>query len=221
MNVTEETAGIRERLTAIGATSVHGLIGPEQLAALSAETEALVARFYKDGCRDARYWHYTDKTGTDRLYRIHELEAIGAGAPAIAALIAGRELRALAETALDAAAVPTVAALIVKTPGVAGVPWHRDRTDVGPGEAVNLSVYLDDSDGANGCLEFVPASHRLGEHAVAETVRRAGPVRAVPVPAGGVAVHDVRLVHGAGDNTSQRQRRCLIVEFVLADGGER
>ena len=39
----------------------------------------------------------------------------------------------------------TVCAMVVKSAAVAGVPWHRDRTNVPAGSAINLSLFLDPS----------------------------------------------------------------------------
>ena len=51
----------------------------------------------------------------------------------------------------------------------AAVPWHRDRTDVPAGAACNLSLFLDDCNADNGCLRFVPGSHRLDDNAEVES----------------------------------------------------
>jgi phytanoyl-CoA hydroxylase len=118
----------------------------------------LVAPF-GDGYRSLDFWCYDEPNGRPILYRIHNLEAQGAAR--IAELFRDGLLRGLAARFLGTPTHSTVCAMVVKTRGGAGVPWHRDRDNVPPSAAVNLSVYLDPSDESNGCFEAVPGSHRL------------------------------------------------------------
>jgi ectoine hydroxylase-related dioxygenase (phytanoyl-CoA dioxygenase family) len=135
-------------------------------------------------------------------------------------LFSGGVLEGLASRFLGRLGRSTVCAMVVKTNGGAGVPWHRDRADVPPGTALNLSVYLDLSDASNGCFEAVPESHRLLDDADVELARQRGPRVLVSANPGDVLIHDVRLVHGSGDNTGGVERRSIITEFaVVASGG--
>ncbi|CAM5677962.1 hypothetical protein SALBM311S_02143 [Streptomyces alboniger] len=193
-------------------------ITEDVLGALRTEADGLIRRFAQDGFRSDDYWHFTP-AGTDApvLYRIHNLE--NQGCPAAARLYAGEgPLHSMAASILGVPVRATACAMIVKLPGVAApVPWHRDRTNVPPHTVCNLSVFLDDSDRDNGCLEFVPGSHLASGAEEAEVLQAQGPVRALPLAAGDVAVHDVRIAHASRRNTSPRIRRSIVIEFAPAD----
>ncbi|MDO0936583.1 phytanoyl-CoA dioxygenase family protein [Streptomyces sp. DG2A-72] len=188
------------------------------LEALRAEADGLIRRFTQDGFRSDDYWHFTPAgTHAPVLYRIHNLES--QGSPTAARLYADEgPLHPMAASILGVPVRATACAMIVKLPGVAApVPWHRDRTNVPPHTVCNLSVFLDDSDGGNGCLEFVPGSHLTSGAEEAEALQAQGPVRALPLAAGDVAVHDVRIAHASRRNTSPRIRRSIVIEFAPAE----
>ncbi|MCX5397195.1 phytanoyl-CoA dioxygenase family protein [Streptomyces sp. NBC_00102] len=204
------------QLRADGFAVVSGVVTHALLEDLRAEAAALVAAF-DDGHRSDNFWHFTRKgDSAPVLFRIHNLQQ-QPGAPLAAELFATGPLHHLAERLLGQPARARVIALIVKMPHVAAaVPWHRDRVDAPAGSAINLSLFLDDSDADNGCLEFVPGSHLLADEAVVDQVCTAGPVVPVAAKAGDVAVHDVRVVHASRPNPSARTRRSLVIEFALA-----
>ncbi|MFD0314667.1 phytanoyl-CoA dioxygenase family protein [Streptomyces flavalbus] len=188
------------------------------LEALRTEADDLVRRFTQDGFRSDDYWYFTP-SGTDApvLYRIHNLE--NQGSPTATRLYTGGgPLHSMAASVLGGPVRATACAMIVKLPRVAAsVPWHRDRTDVPPHTVCNLSVFLDDSDADNGCLEFVPGSHLSPDDEGAGELQARGPVHALPLSAGDVAVHDVRIGHASRRNHSGRIRRSIVMEFAPAD----
>jgi phytanoyl-CoA hydroxylase len=185
------------------------------VSALRQEADRLLARHSGAGQPNRDYWSFTDSmTCQEILYRIHNLEK-QEGALHSAALFASGPLHGLAARIIGGPVRSTACALIVKVPWqAAAVPWHRDRTNVRPGSVCNLSLFLDDCDAANGCLQFVPASHRLPDDADLQTVRLNGPVTDLPMRAGDVAVHDVRTVHASLPNRSARIRRSIVIEFA-------
>ncbi|GAA2848266.1 hypothetical protein GCM10010517_05490 [Streptosporangium fragile] len=202
-----------EEFRAQGFTILPSFITEDVLKLLRAEADELIARFTERGERAEDYWTY-DVPGraTPMLYRIHNLEK--QGTPGIAELFGGELQRDLAAKFIGERARPTVCAMIVKSAGVAEVPWHRDRVNVPPAAALNLSVYLDESRAENGCFELVPASHLLPDDAAPIAVRDRGPTVRVPAAPGDVLVHDVRLVHGSGPNDGELVRRSVITEFA-------
>lgn len=106
--------------------------------------------------------------------------------------------------------------------------WHQDQAYHNPAtieRSVNFWMPLDDTDDANGCMRYVPGSHRrdvLPHHSVGNDPRIHGlevdqPAQyhalSVPVPlrAGGCVLHLPTTLHYAGPNLSDRQRRAYIL----------
>jgi hypothetical protein len=86
-------------------------------------------------------------------------------------------------------------------------------------------VALDASTLENGCLYFVPGSHRLALTAAGDLGPDLGAVFAAhpeaatpptpcPLPAGGASIHNARTVHGAGANMTPGRRRAMTVAFM-------
>jgi ectoine hydroxylase-related dioxygenase (phytanoyl-CoA dioxygenase family) len=207
----------RDGLRARGYALVRQAVSTPLLTDLQAEADSLIRRFTEQGFHSADYWSFTPAaTGEPVLYRIHNLQ--NQGAPRLTRLFAGGPLHSLATALLGVTVRATACAMIVKMPHVAAaVPWHRDRCDIASNTVSNLSLFLDDSDADNGCLQFVPESHLLPDNADVAAVREAGPVRLLFSSAGDVALHDVRAVHASLPNASSRIRRSVVVEFAPAD----
>ncbi len=121
-------------------------------------------------------------------------------------------------------------------PGV--VPWHQDYaywTRTTPACHITMNLLLDDADRDNGCLQFVPGSHRWGLlpklpfDAPLEAVRAHLPPGAawnpvaVPVRAGQATIHHSHVLHGSDANRSDRWRRACVLNYMgahvrVADG---
>lgn len=211
MKAADAHTGPRVEFADAGFTVTSGAIDDDLLAALTADADELISRF-SAGYRSADFWCYEAPSGTI-LYRVHNLEKQGAAR--FSGLFLHSVLHDIAARFLGGAACPTVCAMVVKTRGGAGVPWHRDRVNVAPGAALNLSVYLDPSDQDNGCFEAVPGSHLLPDEADVIATRDSGPRILVPARPGDVLVHDVRLIHGSGNNATGIERRSIITEFAV------
>jgi ectoine hydroxylase-related dioxygenase (phytanoyl-CoA dioxygenase family) len=115
------------------------------------------------------------------------------------------------------------------------VAWHQDYsywTWTEPMAHLTCWIGLDDVDEANGCLHYIPGSHRWGlveKTALAgdmEAVRerlsahqQADFDRKVPIPLGrGEATfHHPLMMHGSYANRSERPRRATVIN-VFADG---
>lgn len=126
-----------------------------------------------------------------------------------------------------------VAHAILKPAGIgAPTPWHQDEAYWDPSRAydsVSIWMPLQEATLDNGCLWFVPGSHRweVQEHrpiggdprihglemcdAEAKTV---GAV-ACPLAPGGITIHRNRTAHYAGPNTTGGPRRALILGYGL------
>lgn len=111
-------------------------------------------------------------------------------------------------------------------------PWHQDLPYWPMVEAGALSCWmaLDDVDVDNGCMQFIPGSHRWGR---LEPIRLTDPQdlfaltpdaasrdftpSVMRMPAGSCTFHDGRTFHYASANSTDRPRRAIVTIF-MADG---
>jgi ectoine hydroxylase-related dioxygenase (phytanoyl-CoA dioxygenase family) len=134
---------------------------------------------------------------------------------------------------LELAALESWGHLIFKAPhSTAETPWHQDEAywDVNLAyRALGSWLALDDVDTTNGCLWFVPGSHRrpvlqhrhLGGDPAVHVLELDEPTDTsaglpVPLAAGGMTFHHSRTLHYAGTNTTDRIRRAWANEFQSA-----
>ncbi|HXL57697.1 MAG TPA: phytanoyl-CoA dioxygenase family protein, partial [Chitinophagaceae bacterium] len=125
--------------------------------------------------------------------------------------------------------------LFCKPPKKGGVvAWHQDYsywTRTKPLAHLTCWCGLDDSMKANGCLLYVPKSHKWG---LLDKPELAGDLMGIldyltdeqkeqfkPIPvetkAGEAIFHHSLTLHGSGENTSNRPRRAFVIN-VFADG---
>ena len=112
----------------------------------------------------------------------------------------------------------------------AATPWHQDEAYWNPDEdhdAISIWIPLQPATLENGCMWFVPGSHRLEvlpHHCINNDPRIHGlevdaadvsTAVACPLPAGGCTIHPVRTLHYTGPNHSPEPRRALILGFGL------
>jgi len=114
-------------------------------------------------------------------------------------------------------------------PGV--VPWHQDYSywsRTGPPAHITVHLVLDDAGPENGCVHYVPGSHRWPllppapfdgpMDSVIEALEPAhrAAFRPVPVPlrAGEASIHHSHAVHGSFANESDRPRRATVVNSM-------
>jgi phytanoyl-CoA hydroxylase len=108
--------------------------------------------------------------------------------------------------------------------------WHQDLaywpTTPDPRTAT-LWLALDDSTVENGCMRFVPATNRephlrphvpqFGDrgtsHALGTEVQPGDVVVPVPISRGDVTVHNERVMHGSGGNSTDGYRRAYVLAF--------
>ncbi|MBI3909488.1 MAG: phytanoyl-CoA dioxygenase family protein [Armatimonadetes bacterium] len=109
-------------------------------------------------------------------------------------------------------------------------PWHQDLPYWPMNEAGALSCWLplDDVDEHNGCMHFIPGSHRLGKLPPINLVnpqdifafvpqecqqRMKSPV-AVPLQAGDCTFHNGLTFHYAPPNRGNQPRRALVIIYM-------
>lgn len=125
--------------------------------------------------------------------------------------------------------------LLYKPPqsGVAGnIGWHQDQgywQCLDSNTAITAWVALEDVDEENGCMEFVPGSHKWGllgedhfyqqdiEAQIKRIEEKTGHTfRTMPavLPAGCVSFHHNLTIHGSRANTSNRPRISLAIHLI-------
>jgi ectoine hydroxylase-related dioxygenase (phytanoyl-CoA dioxygenase family) len=114
------------------------------------------------------------------------------------------------------------------------VAWHQDFsywTRTQPMAHLTCWIGLDDSDRDNGCLQYIPGSHRwkllpitglAGDMDAIQTVlsdeqRRAFRHVAVELKKGECSFHHPLMVHGSYENRTNRPRRATVIN-VFRDG---
>ena len=113
------------------------------------------------------------------------------------------------------------------------MPWHQDGRywPIRPLATCTVWVALDRSGPENGCMRYIPASHRNGH--VYRHRRDARPdlaldlvledgeadmdaARDVVLQTGMMSLHDVYLVHGSNPNRSGKRRAGLAMRYMPA-----
>jgi ectoine hydroxylase-related dioxygenase (phytanoyl-CoA dioxygenase family) len=120
-------------------------------------------------------------------------------------------------------------------PAVKGreVPWHQDGEywPMRPLATCSVWIALDPVSTANGCMRFIPGSHRRQElyrHHVSNRENlvlnleldqdqfEASQAVNVELEPGQMSLHDVRLIHGSLANNSGQRRAALIMRYMPA-----
>ena len=113
------------------------------------------------------------------------------------------------------------------------VPWHQDGQywPITPLATCSVWIALDDADAGNGCLRYVPGSHRgrkLFAHTTSESEELVlnrvlderefdqADARDVVLESGQMSFHDVYLVHGSAANRSDRRRAGYVLRYMPA-----
>jgi ectoine hydroxylase-related dioxygenase (phytanoyl-CoA dioxygenase family) len=122
--------------------------------------------------------------------------------------------------------------MLLKPPGGQDKPTHQDQSYflVRPmDELVTAWVALDDATLENGCMRYVPGSHKFGilemhpdpERPVHHVPKTDGlnlkPEATCPVPAGSVIFHHGLTLHRSGVNNTQTWRKALALHFATVD----
>lgn len=113
------------------------------------------------------------------------------------------------------------------------LPWHQDGHywPIRPLATCSVWIALDDATPENGCLRWIPGSHRGARlHAHGTTDRTDVVLRDETAPAsfdastardnvlaaGEFSLHDVFLIHGSEPNRSTRRRAGLVLRYMPA-----
>ena len=113
------------------------------------------------------------------------------------------------------------------------VPWHQDGEywPIRPLATCSVWLAIDPATPDNGCMRFIPGSHRREALYRHHTAQRGNLVldleldddqfdasQAVDVvlEPGQISLHDVRMIHGSLANTSTQRRAALIMRYMPA-----
>jgi hypothetical protein len=108
--------------------------------------------------------------------------------------------------------------------------WHQDMAywpDTPDRRTATFWLAIDDSTVANGCLRFVPATNaepslrphqpvfggRGESHALGTEVRDGDVVVDMPIARGDCTVHNERVLHGSGGNSTAGYRRAYVLAY--------
>lgn len=114
------------------------------------------------------------------------------------------------------------------------VAWHQDYsywTRSQPLAHLTCWIGLDDADEDNGCLQYIPGSHRWNLLPITGLAGDMNAIRsvlspeqlaafkpaAIPLEKGCCSFHHAMLVHGSYENRTDRQRRAAVIN-VVRDG---
>jgi ectoine hydroxylase-related dioxygenase (phytanoyl-CoA dioxygenase family) len=152
--------------------------------------------------------------------------------PDVADLVRAPRFGKLAAQLMDVDAVRLYAdQALIKLPWANPTGFHLDQpywavTDPRP---LTFWIALDDVTMTNGCLFFVPGSHRQERYDNVDIGRKLGDLFQVypelsevtpvpcPIPAGGCTIHNGLTAHGAHANMTPRSRRGMTLQ-VVPDG---
>jgi len=122
--------------------------------------------------------------------------------------------------------------MLLKPPGGQEKPVHQDQSyfRVQPSDALMTAwIPLDAATEANGCMRYVPGSHRYGildvDHDPSRPVHhiprtnglQLRPEVLCPVPAGSVIFHHGCTLHRSGINSTETWRRAVVFHFATAE----
>ena len=110
------------------------------------------------------------------------------------------------------------------------VEWHQDFAFARPvtnDDMLSVGVALDDMTLDNGCLLFIPGSHKgpIYDHyqndvfvgGITDPNFSPDNAVAIEVKAGGITIHHTRTLHASAPNSSGRSRRLLLLQYSAAD----
>lgn len=140
----------------------------------------------------------------------------------------------LVEQVLGPDLILWITRVLCKPPAVGReVPWHQDGEywPMRPLATASVWIAIDPVSPANGCMRFIPGSHRRQELYRHHVTDRKNLVLNLELDAdqfdettavnvelepGQMSIHDVRLIHGSLANTSGERRAALIMRYMPA-----
>ncbi|CAN5418808.1 phytanoyl-CoA dioxygenase family protein [soil metagenome] len=117
---------------------------------------------------------------------------------------------------------------LIKPPFGNPTAWHLDNPywSFSSPDAISLWVALDDATSSNGCMYYVPGTHKTARYENAGIGQNLADLFKVypewrqietvgcPCSAGSAVLHNGLTAHGAGANMTNRQRRAMTCAFM-------
>jgi len=217
-------------------------------------SDAELAAYDRDGLVKPG-WRLPDAMHGDMLASMERLLALAEGArPEFVPLVhvprgASAEEHEVAKEFFDFAVTPALldlveqcigpdiifwtSALFCKPAGTgAALPWHQDGQywPIRPPATCTVWIALDASTRENGCMRYVPGSHKLGDFKHAQSDDPAFALnRYIDDPrfneahaedddldAGAISIHHIHLAHGSNANRSGNRRAGLTFRYMPA-----
>ena len=221
----QQCASFREN----GYLSVPEITTADDLVRIAEIYDQAFAR--KSGWEDGNYFDLVGSGENVDEFQIPHLQQIARYCPELLTTRYYANATAVAKQLLGSRAKHVYDIAITKPPGShAETPWHQDAafiTETDYFESIVVWMPLQPVDQTNGCMSFIPGSHRgpihthrspHGDNRIngleALDVDRSKAV-ACPLPAGGATFHHFRTLHGAGGNYSASSRRALTFGFGI------
>jgi ectoine hydroxylase-related dioxygenase (phytanoyl-CoA dioxygenase family) len=198
------------------------VIFPAELAALRADTNSIIEGGYQNKPNPSDYfWDKDPITSEEVFHRVQYVFSKETPHNSLLILLANPLVLQIVRYLLGEDFLCAAEALVFKMPTNGRVvPVHADcnaadqRISAGH-LTFNVDYYLDDSTPENGCLLVAPGSHKL--RVSREEATRAGfdfpGLVEMPVQAGDILLHDIKLIHGSHRSSSPKLRRTLYYEF--------
>jgi len=111
------------------------------------------------------------------------------------------------------------------------VPWHQDGQywPIQPLSTVTVRIAIDGSTAENGCMRYIPGSHKrshLERHEVVDSddlaIKQSMPdidenlAQDVILAPGQISLHDVYTIHGSNHNRSSKRRADYAIRYMPA-----
>lgn len=214
-----------------GYVAIRGFLSPGEVSEIDAKVRELVDT--KISSMSPEHVFYEDKGDASTLKQLQHLDQYD---PFFRSLFNSREITGLAEWLLSGKVVAKNMQWFNKPPRIGKeTPPHQDGFYfmLEPNEAVTMWLAIDEVDEGNGCVRYIPGSHKEGMRAHGSTgvlgfsqgiVDYSADDLAHEIPMivkpGDLIVHHSMTIHRADPNTSNRTRKGLGFIFYSADARE-